>query len=264
MGTPLIDLNGANNVTIDGRVKQTGNANLSLINSSNGSIPGTSTIRFINGASNNTVKYSYIRGSALGTTSGNLLFGAASSVSGNSNNTIDHNNITNANDAARPVNAIYSLGSGNFQNSGNTISNNNVYDFLNHGVASFGINISNSSSAWTITGNSFYETASFVPTASVAYTVINISTTTGNGFTISNNNIGGSEASCAGTAWTKTAAFDNAYTAISINTITGEANSVQGNNIKNFTYSNTRAGFIGIITTGATVANIGTITGNTI
>jgi gliding motility-associated-like protein len=264
MGTPLIDLNGATNVTIDGRVKQTGNANLSLINSSNGSIPGTSTIRFINGASNNTVKYSYIRGSALGTTSGNLLFGAASSVSGNSNNTIDHNNITNANDAASPVNAIYSLGSGNFQNSGNTISNNNVYDFLNHGVASFGINISNSSSAWTITGNSFYETASFVPTASVAYTVINISTTTGNGFTISNNNIGGSEASCAGTAWTKTAAFDNAYTAISINTITGEANSVQGNNIKNFTYSNTRAGFIGIITTGATVANIGTITGNTI
>jgi hypothetical protein len=66
LGSPLIDLNGADNVTIDGQVNATG-GNVSLVisntNTSGGSI---SAIRFINNATNNTIKYCKIQGSNLG------------------------------------------------------------------------------------------------------------------------------------------------------------------------------------------------------
>ncbi|MEI8049271.1 MAG: hypothetical protein WCI92_17960, partial [Bacteroidota bacterium] len=266
LNAPLIDLNGAENVIIDGRVNATGAVkSLIITNTSTGNNPGTSAIRFNYGASNNTVKYCTLKGASLGTAAAIVLFGTASSVSGNSNNTLDNNNITNAADANRPLNAIYSLGNGTFQNSGNTISNNNVYDFFNRGIVSCGINIGVSSTEWTITGNSFYETASFVPTAHVAYIVINISTTTGNNFTVTNNYIGGSATSCGGTAWTKTNAFDNSFIAISLSTATGTASSVQGNTIQNFSYANAASlSWKGIVCASLTIANIGTIAGNTI
>jgi hypothetical protein len=264
LNTPLIDLNGAEHVTIDGRVNQSGNANLSVVNYSIGNNPGTCAIRFTYGASDNTVKYCTIKASTPGTAGAIVLFSSASSVSGNSNNTLDHNNITCAADANRPVQAIYSLGNGTIQNSGNTVSNNNIYDFFNRGVVSYGINISSSSTDWTITGNSFYETASFVPTAHVAYVVINIITGIGKNFTLSNNYIGGSAANCGGTPWTKTGAFDNSFIGINLATATGTASSVQGNTVKNFLYTNVGLDWKAITTSSLTSANIGTISGNTI
>jgi hypothetical protein len=264
LNAPLIDLNGAKNVTISGRDGR-GSGSICLVNTSTGNNPGTCAIRFTFGASDNTVKYCTIKASTPGTGGAIVLFGSPSSVSGNSNNTLDHNNITNAGDANRPANAIYSEGNGTFRNSGNTISNNNIYDFLNRGIVSYGINIGNYSTDWTITGNSFYETASFVPTAAVGYVVINIISTTGNNFTLTNNYIGGSAASCGGTAWTKTNAFVNAFTAIYLSTATGTANSVQGNTIKNFSYANTgSSNWKGIACASSTNANIRNISGNTI
>jgi len=54
---PVINLNGADNVTIDGRVSASGTTkSLTITNTSTSSTAGTSTIRFINDASNNTVK----------------------------------------------------------------------------------------------------------------------------------------------------------------------------------------------------------------
>ena len=64
LAAPLIDLNGADNVTIDGRVNATGTTkDLTIVNSSTSGLAGTSTIRLINDATNNTVKYCNIKGS---------------------------------------------------------------------------------------------------------------------------------------------------------------------------------------------------------
>lgn len=139
LSSPLIDLNGAQNVTIDGRVNASGSTqDLVISNTSTSNATGTSTVRFINDASSNTIKYCTLKGSSTAS-SGILFFSTSSGSAGNDNNTIDHNNITNSADANRPVNVIYSLGTVSKENSGNTISNNKIYDFLNRGLASNGV-----------------------------------------------------------------------------------------------------------------------------
>ncbi|MCX6241674.1 MAG: hypothetical protein NTX43_07720, partial [Bacteroidetes bacterium] len=265
LATPLIDLNGADNVTIDGRVNATGSSkDLAITNTSTSATAETSTIRFINDASSNTVKYCTIKGSSMSAYGGVIYFSTTTVTTGNDNNTIDLNDITNAADANRPINAIAGIGTSGKENSGNTISNNNIFNFLNRSTISYGINIWNYNTTWSITGNSFYETASFVPTASVAYYGINIYYTSGNGFIVNNNFIGGKSSSCGGTTWTKTAAFNNTFTAINLNVGTGTATSVQGNTIGNFDFANSlNASWYGINVLAGAV-NIGTLTANTI
>ena len=263
---PLIDLNGADNVTIDGRVNATGSTkDLIITNTSTSATSETSTIRFINDASSNTVGYCTIKGSSTTVSGGVIYFSTSTGSTGNDNNTINLNDITNAADANRPINAIGSIGSSGKENSGNTISNNNIYDFCNRSTLSYGINLGDYNTAWSITGNSLYETASFVPTASVNYMGINIYSLGGNGFIVSNNFIGGQSSSCSGSAWTKTAATsDNAFTAIKLNVGTGTATSVQGNTIRNFSYANNASGnWFGIMVEAGDV-NIGTTSANTI
>ena len=60
----LIDLNGADNITLDGRVSATGTTASMIISNSNTGT-GASTIRFVNSASNNIVRYCNIRGAHL-------------------------------------------------------------------------------------------------------------------------------------------------------------------------------------------------------
>ncbi len=263
---PLIDLDGTDHVTIDGRVGGTGSTkDLIISNLSTFSTVGTSTIRFINDACTNTVQYCTIKGSSLATTGGILFFSTTTGTTGNDGNQIDNNNITNSADANRPLNAIYSLGitGSNLENSGNIISNNNIYDFLNKATASNGINLGTFTTAWTISGNSFYETATFVPTATKElYPIYIISS--GTNFSIYNNYIGGSSAQCGGTAWTKTNTSDNGFRAMNISVGTGVASSIQGNTIKNMSWSNSgNSIWCGIfINTGD--VNIGTTSGNVI
>ncbi len=265
LAAPLIDLNGADNVVIDGRLNATGTTkDLTINNTNTSATAGTSTIRFINDATNNTVKYCSLKGSETDATSGILFFSTTTVSIGNDGNTISNNNITSSVTANRPTNAIYSAGTSGKDNSGNLISNNTIYDFLKRSAASNGILLSSNTTAWTIDGNSFYETASFIPTASVTYNVIQISNTSGNGFIVTNNYIGGNSALCGGTAWTKTNAANNIFTAINLNVGTTTASSVQNNTIKNFNWSNSsNATWSAIAITGGNV-NIGTTTGNTI
>ena len=265
MALPLINLNGADNVIIDGRVNGTGSTiDLTITNTSASTLAGTSTIRFINDASNNTVRYCNIKGSSTGGANGIVLFSTTTGSAGNDNNTINNNNITNSADISRPVNAIRSAGTPSMDNSGNIINSNNIYNVFNRSTTSTGINIAANNSAWTISGNSFYETAPFVPTASVAYVAITVSSVSGNNFSISDNFIGGSSASCGGSPWTKTNAFNNGFYGILFTSATGTASNIQNNTIRNFDWSNSLNGvWAGILVTGGDV-NIGTLTGNTI
>src|SRR5450759_207746 len=166
---PLIDLNGAGNVTIDGRVNGTGSAkDLIITNISTGT--SASTIQFSESASTNTLKYCIIKGSETGLSGGVILFSTSSTGSGNNGNTIENNDIT-CDVAGRPINAVYSSGTSGSENSGNIIRNNNIYNFLNHGTASNGLFFSSYTTNCTISGNSFYETASFAPSAGVTYNI---------------------------------------------------------------------------------------------
>ncbi len=271
LATPLIDLNGADNVTIDGRVNQSGTKNLVISNASVSATAGTSTIRFINDASRNTIKYCILKGSstATATTAGGIvLFSSTTGTTGNDGNKIDNNDITNSLNANRPVKAIFSFGTYGKENSEDTISNNNIYDVLSRSTASYGINLTYYSTAWTIAGNSFYETNTLVPTASVEYRVINIDNASGNNFTVSGNYIGGSSPTCgtSGTVlkWTKTNAFNNAFYAIYLNVGTTKASGLQGNVISNFSWANSTVATWWGINSNAGDLNIGTSAGNTI
>ncbi|MFM9027888.1 MAG: hypothetical protein ACKOQ6_07810, partial [Bacteroidota bacterium] len=107
LAAPLINLNGADNVIIDGRKDTTGSTkSLTISNTSALSTTGTSTIQFINDATNNTVRYCTLKGSSTDAAAGIIFFSTTTGTTGNDNNTISNNNITNAANASRPLNAV--------------------------------------------------------------------------------------------------------------------------------------------------------------
>ena len=265
LAEPLIDLNGADNVTINGRVNGIGSTiDLNIINNSTSASNGTSTIRFINEAQNNTLEYCEIKGSELNTASGIIFFSTTNFANGNNSNTIRNNNITTAFANNRPINSIYSFGTAGRENRENTIENNNIYNFFNSNIDSNGVLLANNTNAWTISGNSFYETLPFTATGFSNYSVIKVLNNTGEDFKILNNYIGGSDKQGTGSAWTKTNATNNVFNAISLNVGSSINSSIQNNTIKNFNWNNSgNANWTGIQILGGNV-NVGTLTGNTI
>ncbi|MBE0637764.1 MAG: hypothetical protein IH598_04530, partial [Bacteroidales bacterium] len=230
-------------------------------NESTSSAAGTCTIRLINDATNNDIKYCNIKGSSLSTGDGIVTFSTTTGTSGNDDNSVEHNHITN-NDNNRPVNAIFSLGTETKENSGNTINNNQIFDFLNAANTSHGIELSGYNTGWTISGNSFFETTAFAPSANVAYVIINISNA-GTGYEIDGNFVGGSAAECSGT-WTKTSGANSfVCMMLSINE-TSTTNSITNNTIKGFDFDNSgNPSWSGIIYDCTNSVN-GVISGNTI
>ena len=270
LAAPLIDLNGADNVSIDGRLNAAGSTvDLAITNTSTSNTSGTSTIRFINDASYSSVKYCTVKGSSTASPGGNILF-YSGTTTGNTYDTLDHNNFTAAVDASRPHRVIFGSSTGVPSNGSIIVSNNNFYNFFSKSQSSFGINLNLYNTGWTISGNSFYETASFVPTQATTLSVIYIigsSNGTTAGHLISGNYIGGSASSCGGT-WTKTGAASTTFYGIYLVPFGATSTEIQGNTIKgyDFTNANTAASFYGIYIAsgGATTLNIGTTSPNVI
>jgi len=265
LSAPLIDLNGADNIVFDGRVNASGSTpSLTISNQSTSNTSGTSTLRFINDASNNAVRYCLIKGSETNQTSGVLFLATTTGVTGNDNNTISNCQITASTDTNRPINIIYSEGSPGSENNNNTISNNNIFDFFSRTSTSFGINISSNSTAFTISNNSFYETTTFIPTASVIYSFIYINNSIGSDFKILNNYIGGSTSQCEGEAWTKTKAANSSFNGIYVAVGTDLTTLIDGNKISNFSWNNISIGNWTGIQANSGKVNIGSTLGNTI
>jgi hypothetical protein len=266
LASPLIDLNGADNVTIDGRVNATGSTkDLIITNTSTSSTAGTSTIRFINDATSNTAKYCTIKGSSTATVSGGIVFFSTSTGStGNDGNLIDNNNITSSADANRPLYAVVSIGTAAKQNSNNTISNNNIYDFLNRTAESYGIYTGNNSTSFSVTGNNLYETTSFIPSAGATYYGIRMGSNGTENFTVSGNQIGGHTAGLIGT-WSMTnSAVSFSFTGISLSVGTDVNTSVQYNTVSNISINTSSNNpFLGIYAVNGNI-DIGTSTGNTV
>ena len=262
---PLISLNGADNVTLDGRVNQTGSTkSLSIVNTSTSNSAGTATIRLSNSAESNTLKYLNINGSSSSATNGLLEFATSTTGNGNDNTIVEYNAISNS-AGNRPINAIYSLGTAGKENSSNTIRYNTIFDFVNNNSSSNGINLAANSSDWSISNNSFYETNTMVPTTgSYVYTAILIDDVNGNNFTVSSNYIGGKAAVNGGGAWTVNANTNHSFRGIYLNVGAVTASSIQSNSIQNFNYTSSSATPWRGIEVNAGTVNIGTTTGNVI
>lgn len=270
LNAALIDLNGADNVTIDGRRNGTGDSrSLTISNSNTGT--SVSTVLFRNTAENNMIKDCILSSSSRATTQGGtVFFSTATTGNGNSFNTITNCDITtadNVNPANRPMNSIYSSGSAGFENKNNTISNNNFYNFFRSAAHSYGINVLSNSSGWTISNNSFFETTTFTATGNFTYRSIFLNGVTVLGFNIDSNYIGGSAPGCGGTAWTISEGGLTVFNGIDITAVgTTAITSVQNNIIKNIdistlTSSTTVVAFRGISTSAGTVNIIGNTIG---
>jgi len=262
----MIRLDGADRVTIDGRFG--GSGKWLTFSNTNTSQP---TLTFINDASGNTIKNVTLQGVSPSAASGTVLFSTTTGANGNDNNTIDTCDIRDG--ATTPAKAIYAVGSTGTtaqNNSGNTVSNCNIFNFYDPTTLVAGINLDGGNTDWTITGNSFYQTASRAAAANQLWPIYCNNPSSGNNFTITGNFIGGSAPSAGGAAWTTTgtsAAYQ--FQGIRLNVGTTTASSVQGNTIRNIVWtSSNNSSALPAVWTGIYVnagsANIGTVAGNTI
>jgi hypothetical protein len=202
-GKPLVDLNGADNVIINGL--NAGGNSLTFTNTTVSDVIYTSTIRFINDAKNNTITNCTILGSSTVTGStpgGTVLFStAAVNGTGNDGNTISSCTIGSAGSSLASK-AIHSAGSSAdvtpaFYNSDNQLLNNNIQDFFNPISLSNGVWLAEGTIQMTISGNRFFQTAPRVQTIGAYQSAIQFAHPNNGGHIVSNNIIG--FASAAGT-----------------------------------------------------------------
>ena len=267
-GSPLIDLNGADNVTIDGL--NSGGNSLTISNTTASATAGTSTIRLINGAQSNTITRCAVLGSSIASTTtagGNILI-STSTGGANSNNAISSNAIGPAG-ANLPTKGVMSLGSASpNHNTGNLIDNNNVFDFFNATTSVAGIDLQTNTANTTVSNNRIYQTAPRVFTgAALKYSGILV-TTSGFNQTVTGNTVGFGAAN--GTGITAISGSTNLFVGLDFTTgNTAAATSVQGNTISGISQDTASTGtgsgsaFRGIFLAGGRY-DVGTITGNQI
>jgi hypothetical protein len=171
-------LDGANYVTIDGSNTVGGTTKNLTMNKA--SVFGA-TVILQNGASNNTIKNSVIKGVATGT--GVVTIGGSTAAAGNNNNLFQNNDITKG--ATSPVAGIFNVGTSGKPNTGNSYIGNRIFDFGLYGFIDGNGTVGFSSNT-LFEKNEIYETA---PQAG-SLTGIMINNLTGiSGMTISKNNI---------------------------------------------------------------------------
>jgi hypothetical protein len=275
----LVRLDGADRVTIDGRFGGSGSF-LTFRNTSN----TAPTIGLINDAQNNTFRNLIVESgntSTSTTAGGAFLIGTGLATgTGNDNNTITGCEIRDRSDVAgTPAMGINIVGTNTAIpgfNSNCTISNNNIHDwFLANSTLQFGLNIGVGNREHTITGNSFYQTATRTQTTAGAVTRainINFSSSVNNtgGYVITDNFIGGTAPGATGGDMTYTVSgvnINQSFSAISV--AAGMLpNSIQNNIIRKIDYTTHTPGagasVLSLLFVGQGYHNVGTVTGNVI
>ena len=260
---PVISLNGADNVTIDGRINGSGSSVLTLENASNIATDSTSAVIFENDAKGNKIQYCTIKGATQNVTGGVIYISKTAATDGNDNNVIQYNTFTKSS-AGKPNCAIYTQGqAAGKENSGNIIRYNTFYDIVNTSYSSGTVNVirvNNYTTDLTIENNSFYEPSTL--TFSYSMTVKYIQIFGGTGHIITNNVIGGSVQGNTDTLRKSTNNGVNFYgidVSLSSNSSLATLN---GNVIKNISWKSgdNRPDFYGIYLGAGTF----TVTGNTI
>ncbi len=265
----MIRFNGADRVTIDGRVNGQGRyllfRNLAAYNS---------TFTYINDASDHVLRNCYIEGSNRVTSGGVIQL--STGVSTGNDNFVITQNIIRQGSATNPNNLISSTSSATVVNSNIQITNNELSNFRSSGVYVSG---TGAGTNFTIENNSFYynlATAASLPQTVISFTPSVLSSNN----VIRGNVIGGSNSSAGGTAWVNSGAvtfrgiYANAgtykiennvitnisqtstgassFTGIDLSVFQGSQSTVKGNTIGSATVANaiSRAGtgnFTGIL-----------------
>lgn len=255
----LVELNGADNVSIDG-LNSGGNS----LTFSNAALGASTTVRFTNDATANVVTKVNLQGS--GDASFGVVHFGPGTATGNDGNTVSASNIGPAG-INLPLNGVYSFGSSaTIDNSGNTITGNNISDFFNAASASSGLNINSFNSGWTISNNKIFQTATRTYTSAATHNGINV--ISGSGNTITGNTIG--FATAAGTGvYTMAGTIATRFIGINLAlATTGTATSVQGNTVASISLATssgaatTNGVLCGLNITAGDV-NVGTVTPNT-
>ena len=239
-GFPLIDLVGADNLTIDGL--NAGGNSLTIENTTVSATSATSTIRFIGGATNNTITNSNLKGAKTASVATNgavVTFSTdALTANGNDNNTISNNNI-GPSGVNLPTTGIQCNGSTTttaIGNSGIVINNNNIFDYFGAAVTSAGVAVNGGCNALSITNNRFYQTATRTWTTGAVHTGILLNSTTATsgvqGMTVTGNTIGYASNTQTGT-YTLTGAGTGAkFVGITHNGIsTGAVSTISNNTV---------------------------------
>lgn len=266
MNGPVIDLNGADSVIIDGRIDGTGDVrsltvqNTYVLSTSISSVV-SSAIRLMNGANSNIIRFVKVESSGG---AGIHIAGAdvASNDYINSNNLIDNNDV-GAYNGVGPSVCIYSRGTASLPwNTNTVISNNLVHDFrsTDQFSSASGISVGSNSYDFTITGNSLYQTYPVVTTKGYSYNYIDVLGST----VINDNFIGGTAPHAGGTP----AIYDGPMSIKGIVFVLGGSAKVDGNIMRNISMSNPYSdkggiGFVGI-SGGAGNFEIGVVKGNVI
>jgi hypothetical protein len=260
---PVITLNGADNVVING----INNSSNSLTIRNDYSAAQAFTILFQNGASNNSVRNCNLLASPVNTY-GIVHFSATDY---NDNDSISTCNIGPSPAGGYPLVSIYGQASAtiNYASDNVVIYNNNIYDYR-HSTSnsnSYGIYIGTSQNNWKVYGNRFYQTTSISYAQWNVNYGIYVSNTVGT-VDIRNNTIGYSTSIGTGT-YTITAASASAgpglYPIYIANASPSAQSYIEGNTIKEIyvkSYVNGNI-FQGIVV-GNGMVDIGTISGNTI
>jgi len=206
-------------------------------------------VAFIGNASNNTVTYCNLKASSMGNNAAPITFGPSSAPTGNANNIISNNLFTNNGNLNRNYITILSQGTPGCPNTGNSIINNEFKDCLSQTWGDCYISLIGSNNgyltnnAWTISGNSFYETASFTNNG---LTIIQIGASFGSnannwggtGYTITDNYFGGTQKLCGGSPMTKfIGGYTSSFSLMNLNFSSGGTNLIKNNTFQNFAWS---------------------------
>lgn len=230
----LFRMDGADRVTFNGGTGT--NKYLSFRN-----IANNSTFSFVNDATNITINNCILEGMSNSTTNGVVFFGTTTGTTGNDNITITACDIKDG--STTPVNGIYAAGNtaAGKENSGITISNCNIYNFFSATNASSGILVATGNNTWSIINNRFYQTATrTTTTASLIHSVIRVNNTSGGGFNINDNYIGGSNAAGTGTM-AYASATSPQMGVIYVGVATSPVSTVNNNTIKGVSFSSNSA-----------------------
>lgn len=274
VATPMLIFNGSDYITIDGNGGLDAGTKYLRFRNTSGVAP---TFQFINDARRNTITNCYIESNNqnVATLPGTIMFGTTTGTSGNDSNTISDCDIRDNSDASGTHTiAVFSQGSTSTVaqgNSDNVFTGNNIYNFFTNGqTANAAFYLSLGTTAWTISGNSMYQTSTRTTTIATGYNIIFISNSLGDGFTISNNYIGGTAPNCGGTPLTittSTAAVTNFVYPIRFSSAgVTNVSTISGNTIANFDITLDAPAAAGTLYFDALLLQVGAInvTNNTI
>jgi hypothetical protein len=201
LNSPLILLNGADNVTFNGQTL-TGANTLTLRNTS---ATTASVIKLLDAASNNTIRKCIIEANSngAGVTQGALVINTTT-IGNSVGNIIDSNIVRRASASGVNIGIILSGTSASATSTINNtqITNNSIENVFINNVSSFGITVQNNCINTLIKGNSVYATVPVTNTLNgMSYAAISVSarsTVLGSGAIIDSNFVGGSAPGCGG------------------------------------------------------------------